>query len=146
LGKGLFFGSYPEIVTNPGDAKELIKLIASSYLYRDIHALDMINNASLFERILKALALQIGSEVSYSELSRLLGADKNTIEKYLWVLEQAFVIFKLPAYSGNLRTEIRKGKKFYFYDKRHQERGDWKLQSAFCAYRCWPALGELCGE
>ncbi len=112
----LIFGSYPEIITNPGDAKELIKLIASSYLYSDIHALDMINNASLFERILKALALQIGGEVSYSELSRLLGADKNTIEKYLWVLEKAFVIFKLPAFSGNLRTEIRKGKKFYFYD------------------------------
>jgi predicted AAA+ superfamily ATPase len=112
----LIFGSYPEIVTNPADARELVRLLATSYLYRDIHMLDTINNAGLFERILKALALQIGSEVSYNELSRLLGADKNTIEKYLWVLEQAFVIFKLPSFGGNMRTEIRKGKKYYFYD------------------------------
>ncbi len=78
--------------------------------------LEDVTKPILFEKILKALALQLGSEVSFNELSRLIGANHQTVEKYITLLEKAFVIFRLPAFSKNVRNEIRKGKKFYFYD------------------------------
>lgn len=68
------------------------------------------------EKLVRALALQVGSEVSYNELGSLVGADKNTVEKYLGILEKAFVIFRLEAFSGNIRNEIKKSRKMYFYD------------------------------
>ena len=70
----------------------------------------------MLEKLLKALALQLGNEVSYYELSQVVEADKNTVEKYIDLLEKAFVVFKLPALSRNVRNEIKKGKKIYFYD------------------------------
>jgi predicted AAA+ superfamily ATPase len=70
----------------------------------------------LLEKILKALALQIGSEVSYNELAQTIGADKETVEKYIDLLEKAYVVFRLPALYRNVRNEIKKGKKIYFYD------------------------------
>lgn len=78
--------------------------------------LDQIQKPALLEKILKALALQIGSEVSYNELSRLLGSDKETIEKYIDLLEKAYIIFRLNGLNRNVRNEIKKGKKIYFYD------------------------------
>jgi len=112
----LVFGSYPEIVKNPADAKERLKLLAGSYLYKDILSLGIINKPAVLENILKALALQIGSEVSYLEIAQLIGVDKSTVEKYIDLLEKTFVIFKLPAYSKNVRNELKKSKKIYFYD------------------------------
>ncbi len=112
----LVYGVYPEIVTKIGMEKEHLKLLAESYLYRDLLQLDRINKPALLEKIVKALALQVGSEVSFAEISRLVAADSQTVEKYVDLLEKAFVIFKLPSYSRNLRNEIRKGKKIYFYD------------------------------
>lgn len=78
--------------------------------------LEQIKLTSLLEKILKALALQIGSEVSYYEIAQLVNADSHTVEKYIELLEKAYIIFKLPALSRNVRNEIKKGKKFYFYD------------------------------
>ena len=112
----LTYGYYPEIVTKPGEEKELLKLLANSYLYKDLLMLDQINKPALLEKLLKALALQLGSEVSYNELAQTVGSDKKTVEKYIDLLEKAFVLFRLPAFSGNLRNEIKKGKKVYFYD------------------------------
>lgn len=112
----LIYGSYPEIITHQQEAGNLIKLIARSYLYKDLFSLENINNPEVFEKIIRALALQLGSEVSYKELAVTVGVNHLTVEKYLSLLEKAFIIFKLPAYSGNLRNEIRKGKKYYFYD------------------------------
>ncbi len=112
----LIYGYYPEIVTSPGDEKELLTSLAGSYLYKDLLMLESIKKPALLEKILRALALQLGSEVSYSELSRLVGADMQTVEKYIDLLEKTFVIFRLPSYSRNVRTEIRKGRKVYFYD------------------------------
>ena len=112
----LIFGYYPEIITHPGEEVELLKLLAESYLYKDLLLLDQVTRPALLEKILKALALQLGSEVSFNELSRLTGANNQTVEKYITLLEKAFVIFRLPAFSRNVRNEIRKGKKFYFYD------------------------------
>lgn len=116
LEQRLIYGNYPEIITNPIDAKEHIKLIANSYLYKDLFLLDQISKPVLLQKIVKALALQVGSEVNYNELSKLIQIDNKTVEKYIDLLEKAFVIFKLPALSNNIRNEIKKGKKIYFYD------------------------------
>ena len=112
----LIFGYYPEIITHPCEECELLKLLSESYLYKDLLLLEEVTKPILFEKILKALALQLGSEVSFNELSRLTGANHRTVEKYIILLEKAYVIFRLPSFSRNVRNEIRKGKKYYFYD------------------------------
>lgn len=112
----LIFGSYPEIVTHPGDAIERLKSLTGSYLYRDLDALPTVSRPGLLEKITKALALQIGSEVSSTEIGQLVGADRLTVEKYISLLEKAFIIFQLPALSRNVRNEIKKGRKIYFFD------------------------------
>ena len=112
----LIYGYYPEIVTNQGQEKDLLKLLANSYLYKDLLMLEQIKKPVLLEKLLKALALQIGSEVSYQELAQTIQADKGTVEKYIDLLEKTFVLFRLPALNRNVRNEIKKGKKIYFYD------------------------------
>lgn len=116
LSNRLIYGSYPEIVSKEGDEQENLNLISNSYLYKDLLAYETIKKPALLEKLLQALALQVGSEVSYNELANLLGADKGTIEKYINLLEKTFVIFKLSALSRNVRSEIKRGKKIYFYD------------------------------
>jgi len=112
----LIFGYYPEIVTKQGQEEKHLKLIANSYLYKDLLRLDEIRRTDLLEKILKALALQIGSEVSYNELAQLCSTDSKTIERYIDMLVKAYIIFILPAYNKNVRNEIKKGKKIYFWD------------------------------
>lgn len=112
----LVFGYYPEITTSPGHEIKLLKNLAGSYLYKDILSFGAIKKPALLDKLLKALALQMGSEVSYNELSQLIGADKETVERYINLLEKAFIIFQLNALSRNTRNEIKKGKKIYFYD------------------------------
>jgi len=112
----LIYGAYPEIVTSPGHEEELIKLLAGSYLYKDLLTLEQINKPILLEKILRALALQLGSEVSYHEIGQVVGADGQTVERYIDLLEKAFVLIRLPALSRNVRNEIKKGKKIYFLD------------------------------
>jgi len=112
----LVYGSYPEVINEPGHAEEHLKLLTDSYLYKDLFALEEVKKPLLFEKIVKALALQVGSEVNFSELAQLVKADQKTVEKYIDLLEKAFVIFILPAFSGNVRNEIKKNKKVYFYD------------------------------
>jgi len=112
----LVFGYYPEIVTSPGDEIKLLKNLSGSYLYKDILSFGLVKKPAILEKLLKALALQIGSEVSFNELGQIVGADKETVERYINLLEKAFVIFQLNALSRNQRNEIKKGKKIYFYD------------------------------
>lgn len=113
----LIFGLYPEVVQSSGNEKEALLEITQSYLYKDILMLEGIRKSSHLEKLLQAIAFQVGSEVSYYELAKTIGnIDTATVEKYLDLLEKTFVIFKLPAYSRNLRNEIKKGKKYYFYD------------------------------
>lgn len=116
LNHRLIFGSYPEIITNMGDEKELLRLLAESYLYRDLLMLEGIKKPLLLEKIIRALALQLGSEVSFNEIARLVGANTRTVEKYINLLGKAYVVFQLPSFSRNVRNEIRKSKKIYFYD------------------------------
>jgi hypothetical protein len=112
----LIFGSYPEIVVNQGEAKELLILLTNSYLYKDLLTLEQMKKPALLEKIVRALALQIGSEVSYHEIAQLVGADNETVEKYISLLEQAYIVFRVPALSRNVRNEIKKGRKIYFLD------------------------------
>jgi len=116
LEQRLIYGAYPEIVLSPGMEQELIRLLAGSYLYKDLLTLEQINKPVLLEKILRALALQLGSEVSFHEIGQLVGADGQTVERYIDLLEKAFVLVRLPALSRNVRNEIKKGKKIYFLD------------------------------
>ncbi len=112
----MIFGYYPDIALNMGEELKLLKSLASSFLYKDLLALEQIHKPSLLEKILKALALQIGNEVTFNELAQLLGSDKGTIEKYIDLLEKAYIIFRLNGLNRNVRNEIKKGRKIYFYD------------------------------
>lgn len=116
LEQRLIYGSYPEVINDPTNAEEHLKLLTDSYLYKDLFALEEVKKPLLFEKIVKALALQIGSEVNFSELAQLVKADQKTVDKYIGLLEKSFVVFTLPAFSGNVRNEIKKNKKIYFYD------------------------------
>lgn len=112
----LIYGFYPDVVNNPENAKKLLSELTSSYLYKDIFLYEEIRSSHLLENLLKALAYQIGSQVSYNELAQLSKVSSKTIERYIKLLEQAFVIFRLPSYSKNLRNELSKSQKIYFYD------------------------------
>jgi len=112
----LIYGYYPDVAINMGQEKIILKSLASSFLYKDLLTLETIKKPVLLEKILSALALQIGNEVSYNELVQLLNSDKETIEKYIDLLEKTGVIFRLWALSRNVRNEIKKGRKIYFYD------------------------------
>lgn len=114
----LIFGSYPEVYTtvNKADKTELLYEISSSYLYKDILELSNIKYPRKIRDLLRLLAFQIGSEVSVFELSKNLGINKETVDNYIDLLEKAFIIFRVSGYSKNLRKEVRKQDKFYFYD------------------------------
>jgi len=112
----LVFGMYPEVVSKPGKEIELLKGLATSYLYKDIFTFHDVRKPEILEKLLKALALQVGSEVSYNELAQTVGSDQLTVQRYLDLLEKSFVVFRLPAYSRNLRNELRKSRKIFFYD------------------------------
>ena len=113
----LIFGSYPEVASLSSfeEKIELLKEINSSYLYKDIFEFQGVKHPDVITRLLKALALQIGSEVSLNELSNILTIDKKTVERYIDLLEKNFVIFRLPPYTKNKRREISKLKKIFFY-------------------------------
>ena len=116
LEQRMIYGLYPEVVTKPGDAKRILVNLANNYLYRDLLEYRGVKKPEVLQKLVRALALQIGSEVSYNELSRTVGVDKATVESYIDLLEKCFVVFRLPAYSSNLRSEIKRGRKIYFYD------------------------------
>jgi predicted AAA+ superfamily ATPase len=116
LEERLIFGMYPDVINQRHDAREVLKQLTSSYLYKDILSITGIKKPDLLDKLLKALALQLGSEVSYNELSRLLEVDKLTISKYIDLLEKLFIIFRLNSFSRNQRNEIKHNRKIYFYD------------------------------
>ncbi len=111
----LAYGSYPEVVAS-ADKENILLNLANDYLWKDILQMGEVKNPDVIKRLLVLLSHQIGSEVSINELSVSLGLARATIEKYLDLLEQSFVIFRLPAYSTNARKEVSKSKKIYFYD------------------------------
>jgi uncharacterized protein len=113
----LLFGYYPEILNASAFFKEqLLTDLSDGIMYKDLLVLDQIKKPGLLVKLLQALALQIGQEVSYREVGQLIDADLATVEKYIGLLEQSFVLFSLPSLSRNARNEIKKGRKIYFYD------------------------------
>jgi predicted AAA+ superfamily ATPase len=116
LERRIVYGLYPEIVNNPGNEQEHLIELINSYLYKDILAFQNIRKPDILNKLLTGLALQLGQEVSYNELSQLIGVDKATVEKYIELLEKCFVVFRLSSFSRNLRNELKKSRKVYFYD------------------------------
>ena len=112
----LRYGMYPDVLNQPGSEEKILKELTKSYLYKDILALSGIKKPDVLEKLVTALAFQIGNEVSYNELSQLLGVDKNTIAVYIELLEKTYVIYRLKPYSENQRNEIKTQRKIYFYD------------------------------
>jgi predicted AAA+ superfamily ATPase len=112
----LLYGFYPDVLNNVGDEISILRNLVKSYLYKDILSYSDIRKPEVLEKLVQALALQVGSEVSYSELAQIVNVDKNTISKYIDILQQAYIIFKLSSFSRNVRNEIKTNKKIYFYD------------------------------
>lgn len=116
LTRRLVYGMYPEVINNPGNELKILRHLSNSYLYKDIFSFQDVRKPEILEKLLQAIALQVGSLVSYNELSSIVGIDIKSIMRYLDLLEKTFVIFRLKSYSKNLRTELKKSRKIYFYD------------------------------
>lgn len=112
----LLYGFYPEVINNQGNEKETLKNLVNSYLYRDILAFSDIRRPEVIEKLLQALALQMGNEVNYNELSQTVGINKITVQKYIEILEKGYIVMRLNSFSRNLRNEIRQNRKIFFYD------------------------------
>ena len=116
LAHRLIYGSYPDVINNVGDERMVLTELADSYLYKDILMLDKIKKSDRLVKLLQALAFQIGSEVSYNELAQTCGLDSKTVERYVTLLEQSYIVFRLGSFSRNLRNELRFSRKIYFWD------------------------------
>jgi predicted AAA+ superfamily ATPase len=116
LEERLIYGMYPDVINNRSDHREVLNQLVSSYLYKDVLSFIGLRKPEMLDKLLKALALQVGSEVSYNELSNLLEIDKGTVARYIDLLEQAYIVFRLGSFSRNLRNEIKTNRKIYFYD------------------------------
>ncbi len=118
LEQTLRFGSYPEVSQYAINDEKInyLQLLTEEYLYKDILAFDRVKESKKLRDLLTAISLQLGSEVSYSELANTLGIDRKTVEYYLDLLEKTFVIFRLYPFSRNLRASINRKVKIYFYD------------------------------
>ncbi len=112
----LLYGFYPDVLNNPGSEREILKQLVSTYLYRDILAYSDLRKPEVLDKLVQSLALQLGSEVNYNELAAQVGVDKNTVARYIDILEKGYIVFRLRSFSRNLRNEIKKNRKIYFYD------------------------------
>lgn len=128
LERRLLYGCYPDVINNPGEEREILTNIAGSYLYKDIFAFQDVRKPEIIEQLLQVLALQIGNEVSFNELGGMLGLNSLTVQRYMDLLEKSYVIFHLRSFSRNVRTELKKSRKVYFYDNgvRNALIGDFK--------------------
>ncbi len=112
----LIYGFYPDVINRAGNEKEVLNELISDYLYKDIFSLKEVRKPAVLEKLVKALAFQVGNQVSFRELANTIQADKETVEKYIYLLEEAYIIFRLPSFSRNLRNELKRSKKIYFVD------------------------------
>jgi uncharacterized protein len=116
LHQRLQYGYYPEVVTEVGNQLTVLKEISNAYLYKDILTWENIQKPDKLERLLQAIAMQVGQLVSYHELAQMSGLTSGTVERYINLLEQAFIIYRLGSFNRNLRNELNKSRKIYFYD------------------------------
>ncbi len=112
----LVYGYYPDVINHQGNEKEILKQLSDSFLYKDLLMWEQIKKPEKLLKLLQALSFQVGSQISYNELGQLCGLDSKTVEKYILLLEQTYIIFRLGSFSRNLRNELKFSKKIYFYD------------------------------
>ena len=112
----LIYGMYPEVILKAEEQKQTIKNITQSYLFKDVFTYKDLKKPEVLEKLVKALALQIGNLVSYNEISQLLKVDVETVQRYIDILEKSYVIFRLPSFQRNIKNELSKSRKIYFYD------------------------------
>lgn len=112
----LLYGYFPDVINHPGEEREILTQLTDSFLYKDVLSLDSLKKPIALQNLLRALAFQVGAQVSYNELSQVCGMDVKTVEKYIGLLEQTYVLFRMSSYHRNLRGELSKSKKIYFYD------------------------------
>ncbi len=116
LEQRLIYGMYPDVINHTGNEQEVLKQLSNSYLYKDLLTIQSVRKPDLLPKLLKALALQLGNEVSYNELANLLQVSKDTVSTYISLLEKAFIVFRLEPFSRNIRNEISTNRKIFFYD------------------------------
>lgn len=112
----LVYGLYPDVLVNLNQQELVLREIADSYLYKDVLLYGNLKKPDEIRNLLQAIAFQVGNEVSYRELGQTTGLDPKTVERYIQILEKAFIVFRLRSFSRNLRNEIQTGRKIYFYD------------------------------
>lgn len=112
----LLYGMYPDIINHPSEAELYLRNLINGYLYKDVFNFQEVRRPDLIPNLLEALARQMGQEVNYFELGTLLRCDAETVRRYIELLEKTYVIFRLRSYSRNLRNELKKSQKIYFYD------------------------------
>ena len=112
----LVYGSYPDVINSNTNIQEILLNLSGSYMYQDLLSMESVRKPVLIEKLLVALALQVGSEVSYNELAQTLHSDAKTVEKYIDLLEKCYIVFRLNGLSRNMRNELKQAKKIYFYD------------------------------
>ena len=112
----LVFGFYPDVLNHPHEAEIVLKELTESYLYKDVLIFGNLKKPIEIQKLVRALAYQLGNEVSNSELGQIVGVDPKTIDRYITILEQAKVVYRLAPLSRNLRNEIKSNRKVYFYD------------------------------
>lgn len=112
----LIYGFYPDVLMHREEQQELLIELVESYLYKDVLIYSGIRKPEVIQKLVQSLAWQVGNEVAYREVGELTGLDPKTIGKYIDILEKAYVLFRLPAFSRNLRNEIKTNRKIYFYD------------------------------
>lgn len=112
----LVYGYYPEVVTSEGKERDVLKMLADSFMYKDVLAFGGVKKSDKMQTLLQAIAFQVGSQVSYSELAATVGIDVKTVESYIDVLEKCYILFRLPSLSRNMRNELKNNRKIYFYD------------------------------
>ncbi len=112
----LIYGSYPDVINGMDNIRDVLLGLSGSYMYQDLLSMEGVRKPVFLEKLLVALALQVGSEVSYNEIAQIVGTDSKTVERYIDLLEKCYIIFRLNGLSRNLRNELKKSKKIYFYD------------------------------
>ena len=116
LHRRLIYGMYPEVVNNPGDEQAILNELSTSYLYKDIFTFQDVRKPDILPKLLKALAVQTGYEVTFHKIAQLLETDTSTVQRYVDLLEKTFIVFRLSSFSRNVRNELKRSRKIYFYD------------------------------
>ena len=114
LHRRMIYGMYPDVVNNPGDEQAILNELSTSYLYKDIFTFQDVRKPDVLPKLLKALAVQVGSEVTFNNLAQVLETDTATVQRYVDLLEKTFVVFRLTSFSRNVRNELRRSRKIYF--------------------------------